>query len=164
MYLHVEHKYGVASADLAKLDFWFSVGNTLGAAGFLLGMSGRMSTRTTIIVGLLVGAAGMLPMLLVRDLPSGRLAYGVYGASWMIVTLSQLTVAAEACPRRVEAAVFAALMSITNVGTRFSDVVGSTLYEGRLNHDIRPLILACSAFTVAGLLLVPFLRKERGNE
>lgn len=164
LYTHLENNIGLPHSSLAILDFSFAVGTAIGAASFLVLLSGRMSSRMTVTVGLIVGAAGMLPMLLIRDMTSARVAYAIYGFTWMIVTLAQLTAAAEACPKRVEGAVFAALMSIANFGAQWSDVVGSRLYDGVLDHNIRPLILACSAFTLAGLLFVPLLRRPADGQ
>jgi hypothetical protein len=38
-------------------------------------------------------------------------------------------------------------------------MIGGRLYEGRLHHHIAPLVIASSALTAAGLLLVPFLKR-----
>jgi MFS family permease len=157
MYDHLEHKVGLDHAYLAVLDTTSSAGMAAGALLFTLTMSGRMSTKRTVSIGLLVGAAGLLPLLFITDKRSAAIAYAIYGLTYMIASLSQLTVAAEACPPRVEAVVFAALMSVTNLSMSWCDVVGSKMYEGPLAHRIGPLIIASAALTAAGLLFVPFL-------
>jgi len=159
LYAHLEH-VGLPHSILAMMDMLFSVGNVAGALFFMTAMSGRLSTRATTIIGLIAGAAGMLPMLAITGKTSAGVAYSTWGFTYMIVNLSQLTVAAEACPRRVEAVVFAALMSICNLSYSYSDVLGSTLYEGRFAHHIAPLVLISAALTAAGLVFVPFMRAK----
>ncbi len=164
LYDHLEKKVGLEHSYLAILDTMFSVGQVMGALIFMVAMSGRMSTRWSTAIGLVAGAAGMLPMLTIAGKNSASFAYSIWGATAMVAVLSQLTVAAEACPKRVEAVVFAALMSISNLSAQWSDVVGSTLYEGMLNHRMPPLILTSVALTAAGLLFLPFLRSHPDNE
>ena len=150
---------GMTAANLAVFDTVFSAGNVVGALVFTLAMSGKhMSTKRAVSIGLIVGAAGLLPLLLVSSQTSALIASGIFGVSYMIATLSQLSVAAEACPRRVEAAVFATLMSINNLSMQWSDVVGSRFYDGALHGRLAPLILASAALTAAGLMFVPFLK------
>jgi MFS family permease len=158
LYAHLEKKVGLEHSFLAILDTWFSVGQVLGALVFMVAMSGWLSTKWSTAIGLVAGAAGLLPMLVISGRYSASIAYATWGATAMMMMLSQLTVAAEACPKRVEAVVFAALMSVFNLSTQWSDVVGSTLYDGMLQQRMPPLILASAALTAAGLLFLPFLR------
>ncbi len=163
MYTFLEFQLGLPHAFLGVLDTINSCGQVVGALIFMLLLSGRISTKLTIAIGLLCGALGLLPMLAIRGATSAGVAYGAWGVTYIIASLAQLTVAAEACPRRVEAVVFAALMSVVNLSVQYSDLVGSKLYEGRLNHHIAPLVTASAALTAAGLLLVPFLRGARDD-
>jgi hypothetical protein len=158
MYGHLQARVGLSHAYLAMLDTFRHCGNVVGALVFMLLMSGRMPTKTATTIGLVVGAAGLLPLLAITGKTSVAVAYGVWGVCYMIVSLSQLTVAAEACPRRVEAVVFAALMSVSNLSTNSSDLLGSRLYDGLLHQNIRPLILLSAGLTAAGLLFVPVLK------
>ena len=158
MYDYLEHRVGLDHAFLAVLDTVSAAGMAAGALAFTVFMSGRMSTKLAVSLGLIVGALGLLPMVAITGKTSAVVAHVVFGVTYMIASLSQLTVAAEACPRRVEAVVFAALMSVNNLSRSWCDVLGSRLYEGPLAHHIAPLILASAALTAAGLLFVPFLR------
>ena len=158
MYDYLEHRVGLDHAFLAVLDTVSAAGMAAGALAFTVFMSGRMSTKLAVSLGLIVGALGLLPMVAISGKTSAVVAHLAFGVTYMIASLSQLTVAAEACPRRVEAVVFAALMSVNNLSRSWCDVLGSRLYEGPLAHHIAPLILASAALTAAGLLFVPFLR------
>lgn len=162
LYTHLEKRVGLSPAYLAILDTAYNVGQVLGSLLFMGLLSGRVSTRVSLAIGLLVGAAGLLPMLLIKGKTSATIAYGTWGTTDMIANLAMLTIAAEACPRRVEAVVFAALMSVINLSMSWSDVVGSKLYEnaGPLQHRMSPLIVASAILTAAGLLLVPVLPRR----
>src|SRR5262249_53918856 len=61
LYAHLE-RVGLPHSILALMDMLFSIGNVVGALAFMFLMSGKMSTRMTTIIGLIVGAAGLLPM------------------------------------------------------------------------------------------------------
>jgi len=158
LYDHLKSRVGLSQSYLAILDTWFSVGQVVGSIVFLSLMSGKLSTKVSVTIGLVAGAAGLLPMLVITGKASANLAYASWGMTDMIASLALLTVAAEACPKRVEAVVFAALMSVYNLAQSWSDIAGSRLYDGLLHHRINPLVLLSAAFTAAGLVLIPLLK------
>jgi predicted MFS family arabinose efflux permease len=157
LYSHLQDNIKLSNAQLAVLDTISSAGMVIGALLFMTLMSGRMPTRRAIVIGLVVAALGILPNLLIQGMLSGAAAYLIFGITAQVGGLSQLTVAAEACPKRVEAVVFAALMAIENLSIQYCDVVGSRLYDGPLHQNIQPLILLSAGLTAAGLIFVPML-------
>ena len=161
LYDHLTRHLGITHAYRALLDMMLSGGKVIGALIFMLALSGRISTKRAVMIGLIVGALGLLPLMAISGRISAAIAYSIYGVTYMIASLSQLTVAAEACPKRVEAVVFAALMSVCNLSMQYSDVLGSRLYDGALRQHIQPLILASAALTAAGLIFVPIIRPHR---
>ena len=158
MYDHLESKVGISHSYLALLDTSFSGGQVLGSLIFMLAMSRQLSVKQSMTIGLIVGATGVALLLFSTNKTVATLMFGGWGITDMIVTLSYLTIAAQACPKRVEAVVFAALMSVSNLSWSWADVVGSKLYDGPLHHQINPLIIFSAAVTAAGLLLLPLLK------
>ena len=157
MYDHVIRRLGVDESFNSVLDTVSSVGMTVGSALFLGLMVNRFSTRSLIAIGLISAAVGMVPFFFITSKVAAWIAYLTYGCGYMLATLASLSLAAEACPRRAEGFVFAAMMSLSNLSQSYSDKLGSTLYEGYYGHNIHPLIGISIAFTLAGLLLLPFL-------
>jgi MFS family permease len=157
MYDHVIQRLGVDESFNSLLDTVQSIGMTVGSAIFLGFMTRRFSTRTSIAIGLLAAAAGSVPFFFIRDKTSAYTAYATFGCGYMLATLATLSLAAEACPRRAEGFVFAALMSLSNLSMNYSDKLGSRLYEGYYGHNINPLIGWSILFTLSGLVMLPFL-------
>jgi hypothetical protein len=165
LYDDLKQRLGISNAYQAILDTSNSIGQVMGSVIFLLTMSaGKMSTKRAMSIGLILGALGMLPMLFITDKTTATVAYGIWGVTDVIAVLGFLNIAAEACPRRVEAVVFAALMAVSNLSTRWSDRTGAKLYEGVLEHRIGPLIWLCAGFTAAGLLFIPFLKPAAADQ
>ena len=172
MYDHVMRRLGVDESFNSLMDTASSIGMTVGSALFLGVMARRFSTRTLIGIGLLSAAAGMVPFFFITSKGAAWAAYLTYGCGYMLGTLASLSLAAEACPRRAEGFVFAAMMSLSNLSANYADKLGSRLYEGYFARDVHPLIGWSIAFTLAGLVLVPFLprrpvdveRAGRGSE
>lgn len=161
MYHHVITRLKVDESFNAVMDTVSSVGMTAGSAIFLLFMTRRFSTRVCISIGLLALAAGTSPYFFIVNKFTAFLAAFTFGTGYMMASLSTLTLAAEACPRRAEGFVFAALMAISNLSMNYSDKLGSWLYDGPLHHNINPLIAASIAITLAALVLVHFLPMTR---
>jgi MFS family permease len=159
MYDHVMRRLGVDESFNSVMDTVSSIGMTLGSSLFLGLLVNRFSTRTLIAIGLLSAAVGMVPFFFITGKTAAWIAYLSFGCGYMLATLASLSLAAEACPRRAEGFVFAAMMSLSNLSMNYSDKLGSTLYEGEgyFHHNIHPLIGISIVFTLAGLLLLPFL-------
>jgi MFS family permease len=164
MYKHLEERFGLKEDFQGQADGVGAIGYTVGSVIFLLTMSGRLSVRASVAIGLGAMAACSVPYFFIAGKTSALVAYGVYGVGYMIATLSTLSLAALACPRRAEGFVFAAMTAIMNFSIQGGDVVGSTLYVGYLGRDIRPLIALSITLTLLGLAILPFLRtrSERG--
>jgi MFS family permease len=161
LYVHLEKNVGLPHAFQAILDMSRSAGAAVGALVFMILMSGRMSMRMTAVIGIILGVLGWLGLLLIEGKSSAVAAYSFRGFSYMIMSLAQLALAAEVCPRRVEAVVFAALMSVNNLSMQYSDKIGAKLYDGVFQHRIEPLIWMSAAFTAVAIFLVPLLPRTR---
>ena len=104
-----------------------------------------------------VGVAGTLVYLAYRGPWSALLIDTFFGGIGMITQLAFLDLAAKACPRRVEATVFALLMSIYNGGASVSQIAGGYLYDAL---GFAPLVVVSAAFSAAAWLLLPLLRVD----
>lgn len=138
--------------------------SSLGAAASIVGafayarLSRRYSLKRLIVWSIGAGVAGTLAYLVYRGRASAIIITVVFGAIGMTTQLAFLDLAAKACPRRAEATFFALLMSVYNLGSQGSQVVGGYLYDF-LGYV--PLILISAAFTAATWLLVPLVKVDR---
>ena len=171
MYLHItgsEEKgivgIGISEAFYGKAGAIATFGYLLGALVFLAGLAPFFSIRKIALVSVVLYAAATLGYLFLEG-PKTLVALGFFMAfANAIATLMLLSLAAQVCPKRVEAFVFAALMSLMNFSRMGSEVIGGKLYEGPLNHQINPLIVISAGVTLLTALLIPLLpRKEQSN-
>ena len=164
MYDHIIKRVGVDESFNSLVDTAAAVGMTIASAVFLFVMTGRFSTKVAIAIGLLTLAAGTAPYFFIHGKTSALIASFTFGFGYLMAALATLTLAAEACPKRAEGFVFAALMSINNLSMNYSDKLGSMLYEKHLAHNINPLIALSIGCTLLGLLILPFLPTTRAEE
>jgi predicted MFS family arabinose efflux permease len=76
----------------------------------------------------------------------------------MIINLAFLDLAAKACPPRVEATFFAALMSVYNLGVQLAENVGARLYDV---VGFQRLVWIAAAMTAMTWLLMPLVKFNR---
>jgi hypothetical protein len=80
----------------------------------------------------------------------------------MVMQIGALTIfslAARACPPRVEGFTFAALMSLYNGVEQLSAVIGARLYEQVFDRALTPLLWVAALSILSCLALVPLLRR-----
>jgi MFS family permease len=141
--------------------------SSLAAAGYVVGaviyapLSRRVPLHRLINLSIGLGVVGTLAYLGYRGTASALVIEPVYGVVAMLTQLAFLDLAAKGCPRRVEATFFALLMSVYNLGTQGSQVVGGHLYDAL---GLQPLILISAAATAATWLLVPLVRIDRVDD
>ena len=146
---------------------YIGVLNAIGAAGWIAAALSytiflrHLRSKALLNLSILVGTLATLSYLLMSEEITAAIAHFLYGAASMMTMVASLGLAAEHCPKRVEAFAFAALMAVTNVGTALADNVGSYLYEHVFAGEIYPLILVAAAFTAVNFVLVPLLRLEK---
>lgn len=157
---HMTTTLQLSDEFVAGMDGVFSIGAIVGAGAFYLLTLAKPSMRRMQVIGILVGAAGMLPYFAMQGQTSAVVASLTWGFGYMVGNLATLSLAAAACPKRAEAFVFAALMSAGNFASSQADVWGSQLYEGPCARDITPLLWLSVGLTLAGLLFVPFIPKR----
>jgi MFS family permease len=150
-----------------KLKFsqaYIGVLNAIGAAGWITaalsyGLFLRdLSSKALLNLSILVGVLATLTYLLMFDGLTAAIAHFCYGGASMMTMVATLGLAADHCPKRVEAFAFAAMMAVTNIAGATADNVGSYLYEHVFRGQVYPLILVAAGFTALNFVLVPLLR------
>ena len=138
--------------------------NAIGAAGWIAAAlaSGlflqHLTSKTLLNLAILVGTLATLCYLAMSGAATAAFAHFCYGGASMMTLVATLGLAADHCPKRVEAFAFAAMMAVTNLSGALADNVGSFLYEHVFKNEIAPLIIVASAFTALNFVLVPLLR------
>jgi MFS family permease len=142
---------------------YIGVLNAIGAAGWIAaalayGLFLRgLHSKTLLNLAIFAGVLATLSYLLMSGAITAAFAHFCYGAASMMTMVATLGLAADHCPKRVEAFAFAALMAVTNIAGAAADNVGSYLYEHVFASQIYPLIMVAAAFTALNFVLVPLL-------
>jgi MFS family permease len=135
----------------------FGAMGSIAGAIFYAPLSRRVPLRTIIVYSIGVAVAGTLTYLVYRGPVSAVVIDTTFGCIGMITQLAFLDLAAKACPRRVEATFFALLMSVSNLGTKGSQITGGYLYDWL---GFTALVLISATCTALAWLLVPLVRIE----
>jgi len=117
-------------------------------------LSRRVPLQRIIVWSIGVAVVGTLAYLLYRDKASAMIIDVLFGCIGMTTQLAFLDLAAKACPKHAEGTFFALLMSVYNLGTQGSQVMGGWLYD---SIGYTPLILISASMTGMAWLLVPLL-------
>jgi len=117
-----------------------------------------MTSRALLYLSIVFGTITTLLFLFLAH-PVAAIAIDfAAGIAGMISMVASLTLAADFSPQRSEGFTYAALLSLSNLGTALGDNLGSILFEHVFDNRLAPLILASAATTAAIALLVPLLR------
>lgn len=136
-----------------------SLGSVVGAWIFSRFLAGRFSNKQLVCLSIVVGTLGTLAYLFLTNHTSALILSFIFGIAGMISNLTILGMAGEHCPKRAEGFTFAALMSVFNLATQLSAIVGARLYQNWFDSQLTPLIWVSAGFTLAAFILVPFLPK-----
>lgn len=155
---HMVDALGITKIQLGVLASLGSGSAMLGAFVFGRWAAGLPLPRL-LNLAIVTGVAGTLAYYgLVGWWSAVALSVGVAFVS-AIALLATLDLAARAVPAHAEGTFFAALMSVTNIGTTGSAWLGGRLYD---LVGLRWLIAISAATTAACWLLVPWMRLEPG--
>ncbi|MEX0641295.1 MAG: MFS transporter [Pirellulales bacterium] len=144
---------------------------SLQAAGSLAGAASYGFYCRRVPFGMLIhlcialGVASTLLYWLVEDEQSAAIISPIVGFTYMTALIVQLDLAAMVCPPIIAGTAFAAMMSLSNAGTSFSNMIGTWLYDVvsfllRDSQQAYNLLVALgAACTACCWLLVPQLRR-----
>jgi MFS family permease len=164
--------YYVMTDNLKFSQSYIGVLGSIVAAGWICGallytrLFGAMSSRRLLNLSIALGTLTTAAYLLLFNEVSAAILSFCSGFSAMVATVATVTLAADYCPRRSEGFSFAVMMSLINLATSSSDIVGSFLFDRLFDHSLKPLILVSAAFTAFAFVLVPLLRlgnKRQGD-
>lgn len=155
-----------SDALIGKIDMVGSIGFVLGALLYA-GVSKYLSHKKLLVTIIITGIIGNLSYLWFRDETSAYVVNGLSSVVAAIAFLGTLTVAAKACPKYAEGAIFAFIMSVMNFGTRIGDFAGSALWEKyTVAEKMDPrlayarLIFIAAGFTAAMVLFLWMAKEE----
>lgn len=142
---------------IGALDSVLAASGIMGAVLYFT-YSKAFPLRTLINWSIGFGVAGGLAYLGLVGETSALAIYAAFGSVGLIAQLAFLDLAARACPKEAEGTFFALLMSVFNLGTKGSQIVGGWLYT---TVGFTGLVWIGAAFTAAAWLLVPLARIEQ---
>ena len=142
---------------IGRLAALGAVSQVVGAI-FYAPLSRRMPLKHVMHISIALGVVSTLAYLVYRDATSAVIITVVFGAVSMIMNLAFLDLAAKACPVRVEATFFAALMSVYNLGSQLSENVGARLYD-MVGYE--RLVYIAAGMTALTWVLMPLVKFDR---
>lgn len=170
MYVHMTDTLKFSQAFIGTLGAIASVAAVAGALFFNRFLAERYSTRSLLYWSAALGVVGTLAYLLLVDpATTGNATTAVvlnlvFGVTAQISTLTILNLAAQNCPKRVEALAFACIMSVYNFSSQGSGIFGAWLYEHVFEKSLTPLILVSAGFTLLCIFLIPLLPRAQEEE
>lgn len=163
MYMHMTDTLKFSQGFIGTLGAIASVASVVGALSFNRFLADKFSTKTLLYWSAGTGVVGTLSYLLLLDPATTGCATTaivlnfIFGIAGQISMLTTLNLAAENCPKRVEALTFAVLMSVFNLSAQGSSIFGSYLFEHVFDKSLFPLIIVSAVFTAACVALIPLL-------
>jgi MFS family permease len=143
---------------------YIGVLGAINSAGWVVGavlykkLRGVTTSKSLLNLSILLGTATTAAFLLLAGKTSAATINFASGAAGMVAFVATLTLAADYCPKRAEGFAFALLMSLLNLSSAASSIIGAFLYEHAFHNRLAPLIVVSAASTAVILLLVPLLR------
>ncbi|MBY0548500.1 MAG: MFS transporter [Candidatus Obscuribacterales bacterium] len=163
MYIHQTDTLKFSQGFIGILNALGSCAAVVGALCFNRFLADKYSTKTLLYWSAGTGVIGTLAYMLMLDPATTagpvtaitlNLVFGIVGQISMLTTLN---LAAENCPKHVEALTFACLMSVFNLSAQGSSIFGSYLFEHVFAKSMFPLIIVSAVFTLACIPLIPLL-------
>lgn len=160
--------------DVLKFDkMFFGIAGAVASAASVVGsilfarFSQKIKIKQLLYVSILLGIGTTLfdlvyftPFVL-HNLWRARVVYlasqAILGVLGIFIFLTLLNLSAIICPKYSEGTVFAALMSIWNLGQAGSEIFGGWLFD---QIGLPPLIIVSAVFTAFAWPLVKFLKLE----
>ncbi|MEM9021550.1 MAG: MFS transporter [Planctomycetota bacterium] len=181
MYLFCTEDLGISEEFYGGAGAYTQGGFLFGALLFLLVLGPRLSIRKLAMISIVAYATSTFAYLALVG-PKSLIALSIFfGVCYMFANLTLLTLAAQVCPKHVEAFVFAFLMGLFNFVRQGSEWIGGQVYDQLdatigtgatgfwsrldmsglgLDNPIHPLIVISGAVTLFAFLLVPLLPRK----
>ncbi len=182
MYIHCTQTLEISEAFYGGAAAWTQGGYAIGALLFLVVLGPLLSIRQLAALSILIYAGSTFAYLALVGKTSLVVLNVLYGVTYMIANLTLLSLAAQVCPRHVEAFVFAFLMGLFNFVKQGSEWIGGWLFDGLrpaieggdtqspwaaldlsaigLPYAIDPLIIISGSITLLAFVFLPLLPKR----
>lgn len=148
---------------LGDLGAWNSTGEIIGIVLYGL-LAPRLPVRLIVSGTVALAVALYAPLFWLRGPHSAQLTGLATSIAGILVNLSISTIAARACPPRIEAMVFGLVMAASTLGGALSNKIGASLYVdfsasagGNLTHGWDALLLIGMAAALLCAFFLPFL-------
>jgi predicted MFS family arabinose efflux permease len=145
---------GFSKQFIGNLGAIKGVCGVLGAYAFSV-VCRTCKLRSLLYMGIIVHVFAALMFLEYKSHNSALLITGAYEAAQTLALLPLYDLIMRVTPKGSEAIGYAIMMSVFNITTRLSDILGAFLYERW--HSFTWLILINAASTALVLLFIPFL-------
>ncbi len=169
-YYHQTDALKFSQEFIGQLTAISCAGSVIGVLAYGRWLETRFTTKNLMYISVVLGVLSTLAYLLLIDPTTTAtplmaiIVNGVTGATNIVAFLTTLALAAQVCPKRVEALTFSVLMSVFNIAQKGSSVFGAYLYEDMFNNSLSPLIWVSALFTAACFVLVPLLPNTKKDE
>lgn len=160
LYFHMTNHLKFTPSFIGALGAVGGVAAILGAWSFPRIIQGQPQKRV-LSIAIALSAAGTLAYLLLQDAVSAIVLSVVTGFFEMLIQLVALDLAARACAKDAEGFSFAAMMSVFNLTTQGSSLLGAYLYVHAFHNSLPPLILLSAGTTLLAYFALPSLLSQR---
>lgn len=159
LYFQMTDRLGFSQAFIGLLSSVTAGGWIIGGVLYRWKLA-ALPTPVLLKLSILAGVASTLAYLALSGPVTAVCIWLLGGIAGMVATIATLSLAAEACPDGAEGFAFAGLMSIINLASPASDMVGSVLYERVFARSLSPLIVVSAVATALVFFLLPLATRD----
>lgn len=156
-YIYEKKVLGFSDVLIGYIDTVAEIGGIIGYASFILFWN-KMERLTLFKILIVAGIVSTLSFLFLKDAGSAFAIMAISGFVSAVAQLAILSFAAKACPRHVEALVFASLMGIYNFSAKGGAIMGGMVYD-RIGYDT--LIYIGALATLVMWFFLPLVREKK---
>lgn len=160
LYYHMVDHLKFTQEFIGILGAVGAVGAVIGSLAYMYWLEKRFTMRTMLYMSVVFGTISQGAYIWLGGETSALVLTLFTSAATQIALLTMLTLAANACPDKSEGFSYAALMSVVNLATQASAILGGKLYVDMFHNQLNPLIWLSAGLTAVGIVLVPLLPKN----
>ena len=148
---------------IGRLDKWSAAGSITALIAFSA-VSRKLPVRVLVWGAIVSDCAIYLCMMTMHDAPSVRIAQSVWSFLAILMTVCLNTLAARACPPKIEGTVYGLMQAVMALSLVLCDKFGSTLYDyfgpahgHSITHGWFCALWFGFGFTLLAVFFLPFL-------
>jgi Na+/melibiose symporter-like transporter len=150
---------------IGSLDSYSSAGSIIALLLFSV-LSKKIPVHSMVWGAFLMDCSVYLIMMLLKDENSAKYVTLIYAIVGMIYNLCLVTLAARACPPKIEGAIYGLVLSAIALAGAFGEKLGSAMYDyfgpashHSIVHGWYSLLIWGFVFTALAVVFIPFLPK-----